>query len=258
MLDDVSDGSLMSGEQSMNSTSDFSMMQSSLPPSSSAKNANSRLSPVRESHTNEEKSTDVTPERVGTSENVDSYFEMVTAPPVATQDVATQPPMATLQASAPASMSAPIPSPSANMFARKPVKVLRPAKSALTAMLAEENDDNAENPFTELYSAISGRSEGESVNVQVFFPTAKQPAGKAMQLNVRKDATIEEVLGFALWTYWEEGWQPRIDEGLSGEEDPKWSILCSALGWILRIAEEDGEVDEDFPRECFYFWIFRA
>ena len=149
-----------------------------------------------------------------------------------------------------ASSSAPVtPSPSSSMFMRKPVPAARPVKSALTAMLAEENDDNAENPFTELYSAISGRSEGESMNVQVYFPAAKQPAGKAMQLNVRKDATIEEVLGFALWTYWEEAWQPRIDEGLSGEDDPKWGTVCSAVGWILRIAEEDGEVDEDFPRE---------
>ena len=39
-------------------------------------------------------------------------------------------------------------------------------------------------------------------------------------------------------------------EGLSGEEDPKWALRCSAVGWILRIAEEDGEVDEDFPRKC--------
>ena len=69
-----------------------------------------------------------------------------------------------------------------------------------------------------------------------------------MELNVRKDATIEEVLGFALWTYWDEGWLPKIDEGLSGEDDPKWETQCSALGWILRIAEEVGEVDEDFPR----------
>ncbi|KAI0030353.1 stress-activated map kinase interacting protein 1-domain-containing protein [Vararia minispora EC-137] len=60
-----------------------------------------------------------------------------------------------------------------------------------------------------------------------------------MELSVRKDATIEEVLGFALWTYWQDKWEPRIDE--SREE------LLSAIGWVLRIAEEDGEVDEDFP-----------
>jgi hypothetical protein len=29
----------------------------------------------------------------------------------------------------------------------------------------------------------------------------------------------------------------------------------SAVGWILRIAEEDGEVDDDFPRESEVFII---
>lgn len=87
------------------------------------------------------------------------------------------------------------------------------------------------------------------MTVRVFFPMARKPAGQALELSVRKDATVEEVLGYALWTYWEEGWLPKIDEGLDGEEDPKWAIKCSAVGWILRIAEEDGEVDEDFPRK---------
>ena len=92
------------------------------------------------------------------------------------------------------------------------------------------------------------------MSVSVFFPWAQKPNNsKAMELNVRKDATMEEVLGFALWSYWEEGWAPRLDEGLSGEEDPKWETKCSALGWIFRIAEDDGEVDEDFPRESPHY-----
>lgn len=69
-----------------------------------------------------------------------------------------------------------------------------------------------------------------------------------MDLNIRKDATVEEVLGFALWTYWEDGWLPKINDGLSSDEDPKWKTKVSAIGWILRIAEDDGEVDDDFPR----------
>jgi len=103
------------------------------------------------------------------------------------------------------------------------------------------------NPFEEYYAAITGRAEGESKMVAVYFPKATKPMGQVMELNVRKDATVEEVLGHALYRYWEEGWQPKIDEGLEGEEDPRWSTICSAVGWILRIAEEDGEVDEDFP-----------
>ncbi|KDR72482.1 hypothetical protein GALMADRAFT_252569 [Galerina marginata CBS 339.88] len=132
-----------------------------------------------------------------------------------------------------------------NMFARKKVAPLKPLKSSLSAMLASSGSSS--NPFAEMYAAISGRGESASTNVQVFFPTAKQPLGKVMDLNVRRDATVEEVIGFALWSYWEEGWLPKLDEGLNGEEDPKWATKLSAVGWILRIAEDDGEVDDDFP-----------
>ncbi|KAF4616357.1 hypothetical protein D9613_008618 [Agrocybe pediades] len=132
-----------------------------------------------------------------------------------------------------------------NMFARKKVAPIKPLKSSLSAMLASSGSSS--NPFTEMYAAISGRGEIASTNVQIYFPHAHRPAGKAMDLNVRRDATVEEVIGFALWNYWEEGWLPKLDEGLSGEDDPKWSTKLSAVGWILRIAEDDGEVDDDFP-----------
>lgn len=130
-------------------------------------------------------------------------------------------------------------------FPRKKVPPIRPAKSALTAMLAKTSTSS--NPFEEYYAAIFGRAEGESKMVAVYFPKAVKPMGQVMELNVRKDATVEEVLGHALYRYWEEGWLPKVDDGLEGEEDPKWGTVCSAVGWILRIAEEDGEVDEDFP-----------
>jgi hypothetical protein len=136
-------------------------------------------------------------------------------------------------------------------FARKKVSPLKPLESSLTAMLA--SSDTSSNPFAEIYAAISGRGESTSTNVQVFFPHAKQPAGKAMHLNVRTDSTVEEVIGFALWTYWKEGCLPKLDDGLSGEDDPKWGTKVTAIGWIMRIAEDDGEVDDDFPRRLSYF-----
>lgn len=132
-----------------------------------------------------------------------------------------------------------------NIFVKRKIILSKPLKSSLTAMLASSTTSN---PFAEMYAAISGRGEVASTNVQVYFPHTQQPHGKPMNLNVRRDATVEEVIGFALWNYWEEGWLPKLDEGLS-EEDPKRKIKLSAVGWILRIAEDDGEVDDDFPRE---------
>jgi hypothetical protein len=125
-------------------------------------------------------------------------------------------------------------------FTRKPVVPARAHASALTAILASSG--GPANPFSELYGAISGRGETASIDVKVFFPHAEVPHGEHVTLNVRKDATIEEVIGFALWTYWDERWLPELNTGVK-DDDPK----LSAIGWIMRIAEDDGEVDEDFP-----------
>ncbi|KAJ7484524.1 stress-activated map kinase interacting protein 1-domain-containing protein [Mycena latifolia] len=132
-------------------------------------------------------------------------------------------------------------------FARKKVAPLpsRPQHSALTALLVSSGEST--NPFAELYAAVSGRGQGASTTVPVYFPSARAPKGQAMELNVRKDATVEEVIGFALWTYWEEGWLPKLDEGMENAEEEKLATRLSAVGWIMRIAEEDGEVDDDFP-----------
>jgi hypothetical protein len=45
-----------------------------------------------------------------------------------------------------------------------------------------------------------------------------------------------------LWKYWEEGREPLLS---TEESDVRWSTI----GWGLRMVEDDGEVDEDFPRK---------
>jgi target of rapamycin complex 2 subunit MAPKAP1 len=102
-----------------------------------------------------------------------------------------------------------------------------------------------DNPFTELYGAIAGRGDAPSMALNIFFPESKKPFSP-VKVTVRKDATVEEVIGFGLWTYCEQKLEPQLDEGLK-EGDPRLDIVLSAAGWILRIGEEDGEVDEDFP-----------
>ena len=138
-----------------------------------------------------------------------------------------------------------------NMFTKKKIVFVKPLQSSLSAMLA--SSDSSSNPFSEMYAAISGRGESQSIDIQLYFPHARQPLGKAMHLNVRSDATVEEVVGFSMWSYWQEAWLPKLDEGLDSEDDLKWASRLTAAGWILRIAEEDGEVDDDFPREMLLF-----
>jgi hypothetical protein len=171
-----------------------------------------RLSPVKESAS-----------RAGpvfsSLDDSEPLFEMVTPPP--------RKPARRPSATAPD-----------ELFARQKVAPvpLRGVRSALSARLAAGTTTN---PFSELYSAISGRGAAAAAAVIVFFPGSATPT-RAMELSVRRDATVEEVLGFALWTYWQDKWEPPLDER---QEDK-----LSAVGWVLRIAEEDGEVDEDFPR----------
>ncbi|KZT61708.1 SIN1-domain-containing protein [Calocera cornea HHB12733] len=124
-------------------------------------------------------------------------------------------------------------------------------KSALTAQLASQFMPS-DNPFTDLYAAVSGRAEPSSTTLALYFPHSRQNHDRPVQVTVRKDATVEEVLGFALWTYWDQGLQPRLDEGLlpegrSANGDKERETRLSTIGWCLRMVEEDGEPDEDFP-----------
>jgi hypothetical protein len=185
--------------------------------------------------------------------SVDKHFEMLT-PAVSVDDASKPPnPMLALRnrtasgGSAKQRSGSPIAPDS--LFARKKVPPIKLQQSALSGML---NRGKLSNPFTEIYASVSGRSAAISTTVSVYFPHTRRPAGKPMELTVSRDATVEEIIGFSLWTYWEEGWLPKLDDGLSGPDDPKWEDRISACGWILRIAEDDGEVDDDFPREhCF-------
>lgn len=97
------------------------------------------------------------------------------------------------------------------------------------------------NPFASLYTTVAAPGTVASLTLELFFPHSEDPSVPIMA-KVRKDATVEDVTGYALYKYWEEGRQP----GLSQEEvEERWTTV----GWGLRIVEDDGEVDEDFPRE---------
>ncbi|KAJ7444112.1 hypothetical protein B0H11DRAFT_2250264 [Mycena galericulata] len=104
-------------------------------------------------------------------------------------------------------------------------------KVAPLAVRPQYSSGEITNPFAELYAAVSGRGQSaSSTNVVVCFPAAR-----AMELNVRRDATAEEV----------KGWFPKLDEGLENTEEEKRATRLSAVGWIMHITEDDGEVDED-------------
>lgn len=124
-----------------------------------------------------------------------------------------------------------------------------PKKSALTALLnahvphlvstgdgqAPASTPTQVNPFNSLYASVAAPPGLPNLSLELFYPHSDEPSEPVI-VQVRKDATVEEVTGYALWKYWEEGLTPPI-----ADED------CTTVNWGLRIVEDDGEVDEDFP-----------
>ena len=130
------------------------------------------------------------------------------------------------------------------------VPLTRRGSSALTAALNKHvphlvstssmGSTPTPNPFATLYSSVaSGNAPG--LSLQVYFPHSSSPT-TPITIKVRKEATVEEVTGHGLLKYWDEGCQPKLSEEESDQRR-------STVGWGLRIVEDDGEVDEDFPRE---------
>lgn len=113
-----------------------------------------------------------------------------------------------------------------------------PRKSALSAMLsASAEDAGPANPFARLYGALSTKAN-DGLGLSVYFPHSDEP-GRAIKVRVKKDLTCEEVIGVGLGAYFEEGREPKIEVGEDEEGE--------TVKWNLRIVEDDGEVDEDFP-----------
>ncbi|GAA6061460.1 hypothetical protein JCM10212_005663 [Sporobolomyces blumeae] len=124
-------------------------------------------------------------------------------------------------------------------------------KSALTAMLTSPSSTSisSSNPFSTLYASCVSRSTSTSdtLKLTLYFPHCTKPGPAVpIKVGVKRDVTVEEVIGVGLWAYYE-----AQDKG---ERDPKLDVDDEraesgdeTTRWNLRIVEDDGEVDEDFP-----------
>ena len=113
---------------------------------------------------------------------------------------------------------------------------IQPPQSALTALIkAKEQNSQEENHLAELYASFSGKGDLRPLHLKIFRPTSEAPM-RPVDVIVRQDATVAETIGFSLYRYWEEGRKPPLKK----EE-------CDANVWTLRIMEDVGVVDDDFP-----------
>ncbi|KAA1112467.1 hypothetical protein PGTUg99_014862 [Puccinia graminis f. sp. tritici] len=116
-------------------------------------------------------------------------------------------------------------------------------KSILTQLLtAQSASSSGDNPFRCFYALLASK-ERNALKISLYYPFSKEPS-KPIKSSMKADVCVEEVVGFALWNYVEENREPKLGEI---KNCPDGLDLHETFAWCLRLVEDDGEVDEDFP-----------
>ncbi|KAI9591110.1 stress-activated map kinase interacting protein 1-domain-containing protein [Syncephalis fuscata] len=105
-------------------------------------------------------------------------------------------------------------------------------KSALTAMINLRRSV-VNNPLAAEYASVGGTGI-DVIPLKIWLPHSDEP-NKPMSICVKKDASVEDVVGYVLYQYVDQKRQPSLEGKLS------------IIFWNMRIVEDDGEIDEDLP-----------
>uniref|UniRef100_A0A0B7A0Q7 Target of rapamycin complex 2 subunit MAPKAP1 n=1 Tax=Arion vulgaris TaxID=1028688 RepID=A0A0B7A0Q7_9EUPU len=115
--------------------------------------------------------------------------------------------------------------------------------STLTQQL-KEIESHGSNPFFK-YAKFDGRTAGglptRKLDIFLAFSTPEQRA-YPMSIIVTANAKAQEVVGLVCWQYTQEGMKPDL-QSVAGQIDPN-DFLNK---FSLHMAEDDGEIDTDFP-----------
>lgn len=106
--------------------------------------------------------------------------------------------------------------------------------SALTSMIKASKIAKAD-PLEESFGMFNGKGEPKPLRLKIYRPTSDKPR-VPFTVTIRNVATVVETIGYALLCYSQEGLTPPLADEM---KDPN--------KWTLRIVEEDGELDDDFP-----------
>ncbi|CAK7202606.1 Component of a membrane-bound complex containing the Tor2p kinase [Sporothrix eucalyptigena] len=129
----------------------------------------------------------------------------------------------------------------------RPMSTIRPVsmapqRSLLTAALKSKKTSSM--PF-DRFASLSGQGEQNPIMVRIYAPFSNQaskPFEVAIRPSVHQDqrpdraVTVADLIGLSLWRYIEEKREPPLP---SNRLNVNW--------WTLRMVEEGGEVDDDFP-----------
>lgn len=123
------------------------------------------------------------------------------------------------------------------LFEKKSIqlKPQEPVKRVSTLSLQLENSTaGGDNPFLE-YAKFDGQASASSTKKIDIFLTMASPENRPypMPVVVMGTARIQDLIGLICWQYFNEKREPKLNENIEM--------------YALHIAEDDGEVDMDFP-----------
>ncbi|KAK1227330.1 Component of a membrane-bound complex containing the Tor2p kinase [Marasmius sp. AFHP31] len=102
------------------------------------------------------------------------------------------------------------------------------------------------NPFSHLCPQSKSKSAGKEpqsrITITVYFPHASAPSGDGLVLDLPEEARVEELIGLALWTYWEKGWLPQLS--VNHTEDREACKLIATSWHVYPV--NDGFVDYEY------------
>jgi hypothetical protein len=123
----------------------------------------------------------------------------------------------------------------------RPLSMIQP-KSLLTAALNAKKTKPAI-PF-DRFAPLSGQGDPNPIMLRIYAPFSE--SSEPFEVRIRRTVhqgeggdrpvTVADLIGLSLWRYNEEKLEPPLP---SDKLNVNW--------WMLRMVEEDGEVDEDFP-----------
>ncbi|KAL1835606.1 hypothetical protein VTJ49DRAFT_6343 [Mycothermus thermophilus] len=124
----------------------------------------------------------------------------------------------------------------------RPLSMIQPKSLLSAALKAKKTKPSL--PF-DRFASMSGQGDPNPIMLRIYAPFSKNPS-KPFEVLIRRTVhqgeggdrpvTVADLIGLSLWRYNEEKLAPPLP---NDKLNVNW--------WTLRMVEEDGEVDDDFP-----------
>lgn len=123
-------------------------------------------------------------------------------------------------------------------FSRKLYQSSQPSsfkESSLLTILIKSGMKVQVNPLADIFACFSGKGDLNPLKLKIYRPSGKDPK-KPISVVIKRIATVADAIGFSLYCFIEQKLEPKLT---NEQLNPNM--------WTLRIVEEEGELDDDFP-----------